>query len=901
MADSSMFAPNSDCDSCNHLIYFDPNSNTGASATPPCLIWSDTCPQGFSIRARNNGTCRLQVYARTINNGNGNGIGGNNNSPWGELGASIALLNTDGTQVFTEDGIPITARPFEPIGVIDQNNFEITKIEPIYTAIGVLCIQTSPTICPICNVNLVLSFPNGEESEYRVGTERFFNRGGSMGTTIRGTVDCRNTGDDTLNITNLRARLISCPECSTDQVNVFSTVPLQISSNVNSNTEATYEFKNIRGISCFRVEIICVAPTATLTNSSSSASTSASSASNIRRGLVLNTRSQANLLTSRNVLASSECKLINDQNIFTVPPLFIDCNACQDTTVTVNGTVVCRGSTTATTLTDNITVQFISCETKNGGGSIDIKCGTSGTSACGSPLMVSPTYQAPLNSNGTFSASVPIGCYLIRFVCTSSPTTILTIVSPSSLITGTGCNYYCLSTTNLGTITLSNCNTCPLTQVAIQGTVVCSSTGTVDGLQSGMTAQLIACNSTCTSLATPLNIVATDEINTTTGLYDFGSVDAGCYQIRIVCSSCTSDSTVIATIPCTNYGALTNIVPVVSIDCITCSTVSLSGTVTCTSGSSGLTNVQLQITQYPNGCDSSEGKTISFITPSTSTGAYSICLPIDIGYTIQAVCASTGTALTNATACTSITTDSIVDITITDCTCTTASTATLTSTVAAATTMRSSATSAGASIILPPQSAASKSQFQFKTRPKLPPQKYKSQSQSQYQYQQPQRNIKLSTMSFKKSELKSQPLNNDHIHDNDNDNADEKDNFETKSSTSTQPRTFANIRGYINNLKANCIVVIRLKSHTQEHKNYPAQIYIPHHLNNPNNTIQNAGEKEDNLSSESNWEWSGQVIKNESYRIDYALNDRTSLNHMIILASMLVEINEEDTQIVMNF
>lgn len=686
---------NDDCRLCNNsLIVFDPQTPSLAKPVEPCLLWEATFPRGFIIRAQNRGTCKIYVYATTFDT----------RSEWDQSGQRIALLNNDGTQKITDQGVPITGIPFQQIGILDENNFEINKLDCFrFIRIGVLCVQINNTenICPICDakVSITLSTldgiaPIGEEMIYNVGNQNnVTTTSSSSGVTIRGQVDCNMMNDDTvMNITNLRARLIHCPECFDDVSRVIATVPLiAIPNDLNS---ATYIFRNVQMISCFKVEIICVAPTPNmnpvvinnnnnniLTRTGGRTTRGRTTNNNINLNtnrntnrLIVNTQTSSlvsqNILTSNNVLASTNCRLVNGQRFIEIVPLTINCNACQDSLITIRGTVIC--STALLTGNDftNITVLLIPCVQKIA--SSEVKCASGNSlisTPCGSRLD-EVTFTSPLTTSGTFSASVPIGCYFIRFVCTSNPTNFLVITGPNDLTSTTECNYYCADTT-FTSITLADCSICPVEEIKISGSVVCSASGSITGLQDNMIAQLIKCNSACTSPTT--TIVDTFSIDPTIGSYTFANIDPGCYQIRIICDSCsgvnsTTMTNIVGIIACATYTETVTTLPPLSINCVTCSTVQLSGTVGCESGS--ISNVILQLTQFPNGCNVIGGSTTTSIVVANSNGAYKTCIPIDMPYKLQAVCRLTNTPLTALpTTCTQISENTIFNINITDCTC----------------------------------------------------------------------------------------------------------------------------------------------------------------------------------------------------------------------------------------
>jgi hypothetical protein len=189
-----------------------------------------------------------------------------------------------------------------------------------------------------------------------------------------------------------------------------------------------------------------------------------------------------------------------------------------------------------------------------------------------------------------------------------------------------------------------------------------------------ITARLLQCNSSCTSILTPGTpvVVAETTVNTD-GSYNFGSlVPAGCYSIRFFCSSCTSSDTDIGGIPCQSYTTNT-IVPNVLVNCALCGTIQISGTVTCTAGTIGSVAVAVDIA--PNGCTTSATSTI--YVPVSSTGAYSFCIPSGSGIILTAVCASAhGLPFSTPTTCQTITIPTIINIGVTNCTCVISSTGT---------------------------------------------------------------------------------------------------------------------------------------------------------------------------------------------------------------------------------
>lgn len=659
---------NTDCDACTTLIHFDPNSSTGASATLPFIIWEEPeCPKGFIMNVNNLGSCKLYVFVKTISE-----------PGWQTVGQPVALLDNDGVQKLTANGTPAFGFPLQPVAIIDEGLDQIQKLNEIHTAIGVLCVRTSPFICPNCDVEIELCLSDGAKLFYQIPRIPPPNSTGS--TTIRGTVTCQDDGD-TINVNNLRAQLIQCPCSDSDPSQIIAETSLTASPNITG--QATYEFKNAL-VSCYRVQIVCRAAVAVVGSSSSSTSSSSScltssltSSAGLRRSHghnkgvnrgngTNNGRGNGVNLTgnTNNILASTDCHLVRGQTLIIAPDLDINCNACQDQTITVTGQAVCQSSSVGNL--SGVTVQFIRCEQLQQ----EIKCGSQ--TGCGAALMVDPTFSAALDSTGVFTASITVGCYLVRFVCTSNPTQVLT-VTPQQV-----CRYFCLTNTNLGTLTL-NC-ACPLQQVNITGSVNCAS----GDLTGELTAQLLSCNSSCTSLTSPVNIIASTQVVNSTGQYTFTGVNAGCYGIRLVCNSCSSELPVtVGQIGCTNYSptststsTVTLQVSPITINCQTCNSVAISGQITCLA--SLTSNVRIQLTQFPNGCDVQEGKIISFITPS-STGSYSTCVQAGVSASLSVVCANNNSViLAGPTTCQEITEATTMNFTIQDCSCALSSTFTLT-------------------------------------------------------------------------------------------------------------------------------------------------------------------------------------------------------------------------------
>lgn len=623
--DSFLFTPSSVCALCNHIIHLDPNSPTGATATIPCELWSESILHGFCLKARNFGTCKVFIYVKR-----------GTDADFKLASFPVTLTNADGTPVIGENGNPVTAFPFEPFAIFDAHT-EINELpllsNEFFTAIGVLCIRSSPAVCPICDVEFELTLSCGETLLYKIAAPLLANPSVMTALTIHGTVQCR-VDTDTINTRNLRAQLVSCACCKTCPSRVLATVPIIPSSTMTN--QGTYEFKNVQ-VECFRVIIIC-------------ANTGTTSTSTVT---VLNAPNNSANNTMANVLGASDCQLVNATTTIMVDPIAINCNTCEDRIVTVTGTAVCSnlGGNVS-----NVTVQFIRCEKKG-----DVKCGTAGNMACGSPLMVTPTFTAPLGTDGKFSAMVPEDCYFIRFVCTSSPTTVLTTSPVLS------CTFFCKATTNIGTITIP-C-TCPSPTVTLSGSVACLPVTT--SLPSGLIARLITCvppatGTNCGTITSASVIVSTVAVDDTTGVFDFGSVTVGCYAVRILCTSCSEDTPItdIGGIACTSLTTNTVIAPI-SINCSVCNTVEISGTITCTTGS--VSGVQLQVSNFTPGCTTLTSITI--ITPNATTGAYSLCVTSGIGVSFQIVCTSTGAILFPSTACTTITSPTVRNFTIANCTC----------------------------------------------------------------------------------------------------------------------------------------------------------------------------------------------------------------------------------------
>jgi hypothetical protein len=636
--DSMIFAPSTECSTCNHLIFYDPNSDTGASATRPCELWSEDTEHGFCLEARNFGSCELLVFIRQFD------------QDWPLSSNPMTLTNPDGSVVLGENGLPVTALAYEPAfrfrSFVEFQEFNV-GIERRACGIGILCIRASPTTCPICDVELVLTLSCGEKLFYKIAPPVIANSLVNTPVTISGNVDCI-LDSDNINVNNLRAQLISCATARGVNGRVIDTVPLVINGGGSTTSNvASYIFRNVL-VECFRVNIIC---TGTITSTTSTVRSAA-----LGQNL------------GRNVIGTSECQLVNGANNVVVDPIDINCTSCIDSMVTVTGTVVCSSSSGVSNV-GNVTVQFIPCEKKDGA-----SCTSSNNTAnCGLPLMTTPTFSQALPTTGIFSATVPANCYLVRFVCTTSPTTILT--STPSL---TSCRFFCQTgTTNLGTITLSSsCTTCLPPKINITGAVTCLD-GTISGITEGLiVARLLQCVPTsstppgsCGSVVNPLSptIVAESVVSNLDGSYSFNQVVSGCYSIRFFCQSCTSTNTDVGGIACSSYTANTT-VPTIQISCGLCGTIQVSGTVTCTTGT--VSNVAVGVNLYANGCGLPITSTIYL--PVSGLGGYSLCVAPGTGVSVFVVCAATRAQLSTPTTCiTIIDTAQIINISDANCVCAT--------------------------------------------------------------------------------------------------------------------------------------------------------------------------------------------------------------------------------------
>jgi hypothetical protein len=600
-----MFTPSSMCAICNNIIHLDPNSPTGASATRPCELWSEAQGHGFCLQARNFGSCKIFVFVRSI---------GQPDFPLASF--PVTLTNPDGSAVLNSNGTPVTAVPFEPAAIFDSftevNEFQKISAE-FFVAVGILCVKSSPAVCPICDVEFTLTLSCGETLFYKIAAPILANPVVMTPINIMGTVQCR-VSTDVLNTKNLSAQLVACACCRACPTRVVATVPITASTTMTD--QGTFEFKNVQ-VECFRVLIICNTTTA----------------------------------GANNILGASDCQLVGGSTTIMVDPISISCTACQDIMVTVTGTAVCAtGPGAPTGAVTDVTVQFIRC-VKNA----DAKCGAMGSMACGSPLMVTPTFSMALPSTGIFTASVPQDCYLVRFVCTSSPTTVLTTTPVQT------CQFFCKTTTNIGTITIP-CS-CPSPTVTISGSVVCSPTATIP---SGITALLVTCipPAVGTACGTASTTILPIEIAVdSSGNYNFGSVNIGCYSIRFVCTSCFGVVTDIGGTACTSFTTNTVVSPV-SVNCSVCSTFEVSGSIafTCTPAPS----VLLAVTHFTSGTCAPPASGVTFVTPTNNTFAF--CVPSGTGVTVAVVCASsTSTVLLAAGAC--ISTATALTLSVPNCTC----------------------------------------------------------------------------------------------------------------------------------------------------------------------------------------------------------------------------------------
>lgn len=651
----SILTPSFECTTCEHLIHADEDSFTGATATRPCELWAENEPHGFCLEISNKGSCEIYVFLRRFD------------EDYPRAGTPLALTNMDGSVVIDEKGHPVQAIPYDPAfkfrSGIEFDRF-VVDIERRICGIGILCVRTDNNVCPICEADIALSLSCGETLVYKMVPPLI--ESSSSRLTITGTIECTDlattttttttaaaTDTDIINPRNLRAQLICCKFGRSGRIGnaaakVVETVPITV-TDASSNT-GSYTFDNV-SIDCFRIDIVCT--------TAGSASTTSIARTGAGGGIGV---TEAN----RGILGSSECQLVNGNTRIMVEPIVIDCTTCVDRMVTITGQAVCSTtlSTAGAAITD-VTVQIIRCEKKS-----TAVCGASGSLACGSPLLVTPTFSEELGTDGKFSASVPEDCYFVRFVCTSAPTT---VIYPAAGVTPI-CQFFCKTTTNLGVITIP-C-TCPKEQVTIVGTVVCSTTTTTIPADT-ITAQLVQCMTSAASTAAGLCgtitvpptqvIVATDTVDTM-GRYDFGAVDSGCYAIQFVCTSCSIEGTVIGTIPCTLYTGENTVNPVApfTIDCSTCGTVSVTGTVICTTGLP--TATELIVTTYGDGCGTTTSNTTQAIVPD-SKGNYSFCVTPGVGITILTLCRDTSAVLAPATACETILNDTVIDITIADCTC----------------------------------------------------------------------------------------------------------------------------------------------------------------------------------------------------------------------------------------
>lgn len=579
--------PSTACSVCNHLIHIDPSSPTGASPTRPCELWSEPIGRGFRLCARNLGTCKVLVFVKRI---------GEADFPLSSF--PITLTDTDGSPVLGANGKPVTAVPYQPFATFDSftdvNILEHLSTE-FFVSIGFLCIRSHASVCPICDVEftLTLSCNPDEHFLYKIANPLIGNPLVNTPLSISGIVQCDDE-DDTIDVRNLRAQLVSCSCCKNCPIRVIDSVPI-IASDTATN-QGTYEFKNVL-VDCFRVVIICT--------------TLSSSGTVVTSG------------TGNKILASSECQLSGasiGNRTLTVDPISINCTTCPVRNITVTGQAVCSSSSTG--VITNVTVQFIRC-VKN----FDAKCGQTGSMACGSPLLVTPTFTLALPADGKFSATIPEDCYLVRFVCTSSPTTVLTTTPTLS------CAFFCKTTTSLGTITVG-C-TCAADQVALTGSISCSS------VADGMTAVLIPSSSGSTSWSVS-NALATSTVGTS-GTYDFGSVDAGYYIVRILCTACDESNTDVGGTGSVYYDEDTDIGSI-SVNCTTCNTVIVTGAVSCSSGIPS--NTQVRIYKYIG--SSSVASSIELAIPNASTGEYSVCIQKGIQIAFEVVCLGATTTVLQA-------------------------------------------------------------------------------------------------------------------------------------------------------------------------------------------------------------------------------------------------------------
>ena len=396
----AVFVPNSSCVACTPLIQLDTTSSTGATASRPIELWSNVEPHGFEMKICNRGNCTFYVFLRR------NGL------EFVHSWTISAIVDPSGNVV-------ATAHPFREEFQVPPGQEAIFPVrDQVVTHIGVLCVPTRETICPFCEVDIVLELSCGEKILYYIQPPIPIDAENNP-VTISGVVECNTRAGATTTLTPsaYSAQLVICPVTFAQEAKIIATVPLRAVQ--GSTTSAMFEFSNVRhrNLSCFRVDIRCLA--------------------------------------TGNIIGSAPCQPAlsgSSRSISVNSPIVINCSSttCSPRLVSITGNIACTGGTST-----NIQAQLVSCGI--GTATCVGATGSSGTGSCstatGVVVATSSVSTGGTGATGTYRFDdVAEGCYQIQFACTGATTTLFSTVVPcrlycttgsSSVITATGITLTC--------------------------------------------------------------------------------------------------------------------------------------------------------------------------------------------------------------------------------------------------------------------------------------------------------------------------------------------------------------------------------------------------------------------------------------------------------------------------